>query len=291
MEQPHEEMSVEQVSAIPEPLVIGRRPMVRPALTGVPNMDARCPDSELDGADLPGIVVRAASIRGESHQHQGLSRQDGMGFWQIDDTLLLACVADGLGSKPLSHLGAAEVCVSARNNIEDLFDPVTLDPQPEAFFENIADDLMKRAEAGVSGRAVPAEDLSATLVVALIDTERLQATLMRVGDSEAMCLRDEAWQPCFPQKTEESVSSSRTHALPRDTHRVETQIVDLCPGDMLLLCTDGLARPMGGDLVAAQLATWWGRGSLPSLPEFFWQMSFRAKSHDDDRTAICVWTV
>ncbi|RCG32732.1 hypothetical protein DQ384_04440 [Sphaerisporangium album] len=291
MEQLQEGLTAEPELTIPEPLVIGRRPMVRPALTGLPDVDLRRPDSELDGADLPGLAVRAASIRGEAHRHLGLTRQDAMGFWQIDGTRLLACVADGLGSKALSHIGAAEACVSARNNIEDLFAPGTSGIQPEVFFEDIADDLMKCAGSKVNGRPVSPEDLSTTLVVALIDSEKLQATLMRVGDSEAMLLREETWTPCFPKKFEESISSSRTHALPHDTGQVEITVVDLRRGDMLLLCTDGLARPMGSELVSAQLGAWWGRSLVPALPTFLWQVSFRAKSHDDDRTAICVWTV
>ncbi|WP_248965317.1 protein phosphatase 2C domain-containing protein [Sphaerisporangium perillae] len=276
---------------IPDPLVIGRRPMVRPALTGLPDVVARRPDSELDGANLPGLVVRGASIRGELHQHLGQTRQDAMGFWQLDETRLLACVADGLGSKALSHIGAAEACASAHCNVEDLFEPITWDLRPEAYFENIADDLAKRAESGLDGQPVPAVELSTTLVVALVDTAQRQATLMRVGDSEALRLREGEWEACFPQKVEESVSSSRTHSLPRDTGRVETEVVDLRVGDMLLLCTDGLARPMASDEVQAQLAAWWGQPAAPSLPTFFWQMRFRAKSHDDDRTAICVWMV
>jgi hypothetical protein len=68
-------------------------------------------------------------------------------------------------------------------------------------------------------------------------------------------------------------------------------VVDLHPGDMLLLCSDGLAKPMRGEAVSGQLSAWWSSPARPSLPEFFWQLSFRARSHDDDRTAVCIWRV
>jgi hypothetical protein len=85
------------------------------------------------------------------------------------------------------------------------------------------------------------------------------------------------------------VASSATRALPHDIEHVEVGYADLYPGDMLLLCTDGLAKPMRGPRVSTQLASWW---SLPpSLPEFFWQMSFRVKTHDDDRTSVCIWRI
>ena len=58
---------------------------------------------------------------------------------------------------------------------------------------------------------------------------------------------------------------------------------------MLMLCSDGLSGPMdNNESVRDQLADWWG-GQPPSLPEFYWQMSFRAQTYGDDRSAVCVW--
>jgi serine/threonine protein phosphatase PrpC len=61
------------------------------------------------------------------------------------------------------------------------------------------------------------------------------------------------------------------------------------PGDMLLVCTDGMSNPMRNENVRAQLAEWRGSGRVPSMREFGWQMSYRVKTYDDDRTAVCVW--
>ena len=58
-----------------------------------------------------------------------------------------------------------------------------------------------------------------------------------------------------------------------------------------MVCTDGLSNPMRNAAVSSQLAQWWGRGTVPGMPEFGWQLSFRAKSYGDDRTAVCAWSV
>lgn len=287
MEQVQEGLPPEPVPRMSGPLVIGRTPILRSDPRGLPNVDRRRPDSEMDGADLPGLIVRAASIRGDAHRHLGTTRQDAMGFWGIDETRLLACVADGLGSKSLSHIGAAMACVSAHSNLTDLLQAADSRTAEEGFFENISDDLRKWAKE----KDTPEESLCTTLVTAIIDTDRSCASLIRVGDSTAMLLRQGIWSSCFSQKLQGPISTSETAALPRDTQQVESAEVDLDHGDMLLLCTDGLANPMDGEQVCAQLSTWWSQPTVPSLLEFLWQLSFQAKSHDDDRTAICVWRV
>ena len=33
----------------------------------------------------------------------------------------------------------------------------------------------------------------------------------------------------------------------------------------------------------------WGTGMAPEPADFLWQLQFRVKSYDDDRTAVCLW--
>ncbi|WP_440065569.1 protein phosphatase 2C domain-containing protein [Streptosporangium sp. OZ121] len=281
----------EPVLEIPEPLVIGRRPMLG-SLPGPPSTVRESPpDSVLDGATLPGLVMRAASVRGDAHRYYGTPRQDSMGFWKVDESRLLACVADGLGSKEMSHLGSAAACRAAYGNLTDFLDHADITTAAEHFAENIADDLHGWADQG----GFPADSLSTTFLAAVIDhgeeTSTTRVRLIRIGDSAAMLLHKGVWVSCFPED-EQEIGSSATHALPGGTGRVEVSVHTLEPGDMLLLCTDGLAKPMTQNKeVGERLSDWWSRPEPPSLPEFFWQFSFRAKSYDDDRTAICVWRV
>ncbi|MEU8055220.1 protein phosphatase 2C domain-containing protein [Microbispora bryophytorum] len=271
-----------------EPHVIGREPRLvsRPG----PLPAFRRPDSEIDGADLRGLTVRAASVRGDMHRYYGTVRQDAMGLWQDNDRMLLACVADGVGSKELSHIGAVTACDVARSNLPD-FLAQTTDPTRAArcFVENIADDIHARA----AQELVAPNSLSTTFLAALVedlpDQSRHHVTVIRVGDCTAWLLRGSVWTSLFRnQENEEGVANTATFALPRDVDRVEVRTGYLHPGDMLLLCTDGLAKPMRGAEVRASLASWWSQGP-PPLVDFFWQMSFRARTHDDDRTAVCVW--
>lgn len=276
---------------IPEPLIIGRRPMLRSEPGALPRIADRRPDTEVDGADLPGLTVRAASIRGDAHRYYGTVRQDAMGLWQIGDDRLLACVADGLGSKELSHVGAATACEAAYRNFAAFLAGEDLSHAANHLFENISNDLREKAHA----RGVDPGDLSTTFLAALVEAKAdtsWHVMLLRVGDSSAFHLRQGEWTPCFPEDEEGEtgqLATSATHALPRDTGSVDVAAAILNPGEMLLLCTDGLTRPMRGEQVRAQLAEWWSEPTPPSLPEFFWQLSFRVKTHDDDRTAICLW--
>ncbi|MCT9934542.1 protein phosphatase 2C domain-containing protein [Planotetraspora sp. A-T 1434] len=292
MEQVHEYAAAEtagDVPGIPEPLVIGRQPRLvsRPG----PLSAVRRPDSEIDGAALPGLEVRAASLRGDAHRYYGTPRQDAMGLWHDGDHLLLACVADGLGSKEESHIGAATACEVAHANLSDFLvhaEPVTA---ARYFIENIADDINDRADK----LQVAPDELSTTFCAAVVEelpeASRHRATIMRVGDCTAWRLHRGVWMPCFQEdEAEAAVATSATRALPRDVKHVEVGHADLYPGDMLLLCTDGLAKPMRAPQVSTQLSDWWRQGP-PPLPEFFWQMSFRARTHDDDRTAVCLWRV
>lgn len=281
--------TAETVPGIPPPLVIGREPRVQSEPGPLPSV--RRPDTEIDGAALPGLVVRATSIRGDVHRYYGTPRQDAMGLWHDGDRTLVACVADGLGSKELSHLGADTACRTAHAYVDDLL--AGDDPAEPArrMVKSIAREIGEEAER----RNTPADELSTTFLAAVMqerpETSAHRVVLVRVGDCGAWRLHRGVLLPCFDEEDEaEAVASSVTRALPRHVEHVEVRQLDLYPGDMLLLCTDGLSKPMRGPQVSTRLAAWWRNGP-PSLTEFFWQMSFRARTHDDDRTAVCLWRV
>lgn len=284
-----------EAAGIPEPLVIGRTPRLRSEPGALPEVQEHVPDTELDGAALPGLVVRAASVRGDAHRYYGTPRQDAMALWHDGNGRLLACVADGLGSKPRSHLGAATACAVAPGNLPHFLAHGEPQTAARCFIENIADGL--RARAGDEAEVTP-DDLSTTFLTAIVEelTDRPghRAVIIRVGDCAAWLLHKGRWFPCFGGDgpgTGEEIATPVTRALPRDVEHVEVATADLYPGDMLLLCTDGLARPLQVPEVGARLAAWWSRPEPPSLPEFFWQLSFRARTYDDDRTAVCLWRV
>ncbi|WP_041439396.1 MULTISPECIES: protein phosphatase 2C domain-containing protein [Thermomonospora] len=238
---------------------------------------------------MPGLVIRAVSTRGDAHRYNAQPRQDAMGLWRISERIVLACVADGLGNAQLSHIGAMTACQAAREHLRIRPDEQAADAA-RRYFSRIADAI----EAEAARRGVAVEELATTFLTAVIQFDvhgsPQQAWLMRVGDCAAMRLHRGVWVSCFAKEPDYEVATSATLALPGHADQVEIQPVSLDPEDVLLLCTDGLAKPMRGSEVRNQLAAWWGSGP-PSLTEFLWQVGFKARTHDDDRTAICIWRV
>ncbi|MBW8485531.1 protein phosphatase 2C domain-containing protein [Actinomadura parmotrematis] len=280
---------------VPPPLVIGRPSRLRsapgrPPAAPHPKLDAVRPDSEIDGAELPGLVVRAASVRGDAHRYQGTLRQDSMKLRPLGEDGVVLCVADGLGSRPLSHVGSDRAVQEASRHVPAFMDAAEPAKAAAALVHHVSHNLREYAVwVGVDG-----EDLATTLVAGGVrrrEDGTALARLARVGDSTALYLRNDDWTSCFPTDPDTAVATSATAALPAKAPDVQVADLVLRPGDLLVLCTDGLERPMRGDEVRRRLADWWSRPEPPSLPEFHWQFSFRARTHDDDRTAICVWAV
>jgi serine/threonine protein phosphatase PrpC len=259
------------------------------------------PDTVLDGADLEGLTVRAASLRGDDHRYFGETRQDSMGLWTISKTgapdLLLVCVADGVGSQPLSHRGSLLACRLLRDEIDANAEGI-LDSGDQADLNMIGRQIGGRIGQAMTNYAADHEvdprKLSTTLVGAIIkvappDRPR-QCVILRVGDSAAYVLRNGSFEKCLADAHDgEAIVNSATDALPTQLKAVDIATASIGNDDVLVICTDGLDNPMRNAAVRDQLADWWSRGPVPGLIEFGWQLSFRAKSYGDDRTAICVW--
>ncbi|HEY6789398.1 MAG TPA: protein phosphatase 2C domain-containing protein, partial [Trebonia sp.] len=64
-------------------------------------------DIEVSAASLPGIAIRAASVRGVQHRAQHTVRQDAFALGQFGGTVAVAVVCDGVGSLERSDYAAA----------------------------------------------------------------------------------------------------------------------------------------------------------------------------------------
>jgi len=286
----------------PAALVIGPEPRLTSAPRGLAEPSPAVPDTVLDGADLPGLGIRGASIRGDDHRYLGQTRQDSMGIWSLADgqaRAYLVCAGDGVGSESLSHFGSEQACTLLREEAERKL-PALLTTDMDHGLAKICQNMAERVAARLTdyGRnlRIAPKSLSTTLVGAVIEAEPSSAAgracvVFAVGDSAAFRLRDGAFAKLLDDPHDGVIASMRTSALPTSPGTVAACRTLLRPGDMLLVCTDGLSNPMRNGAVTGQLARWWGSGSIPGLPEFGWQLSFRAKSYGDDRTAVCVWGV
>jgi serine/threonine protein phosphatase PrpC len=283
-----------------EPLVIGTTPRLTSDPRGLPGERFKVPDTLLDGADLPGLAIRGASLRGDEHRYFGTTRQDAMGIWHIADgqtDAYLACVADGVGSEPLSQYGSAQACDLARHEVQRRLSAL-FTATPGCGLNDLCTDLAADLAEQLTEKAndidVPARELSTTLVATVVeaqpaDQKRRRCVVFAIGDSPAFRLRAGKFIPAFADQHDTEITSTATNALPTAIGQVAAVSDELAPGDVLMICTDGLANPMRKPETVDQLAAWWGGGGVPSISEFGWQLSFRVKSYGDDRTAVCFW--
>ena len=289
---------------IAAPAVLVGNPRLGSNPAALPATAEPAADSVLDGAEFDRLVVRAASVRGDEHRHYGDTRQDSMGIWSLEPPagldvghlVFLGCVADGVGSQPLSQLGSTQACRLLRQHVVPRL-PELLSPAGDP--AHACAEVMSEVAAGLrtlaAGLQAGTEQVATTLVAGLVTPggpgTPARVVLFRVGDGTCFVLRNGSWQDLLGELTVDGpVLSTATDALPMHPKSTVATVVGLEPGDLLLLCTDGLAKPMMLNAsVRDQLAAWWGAGQVPSLPEFYGQMSFRAQTFGDDRSAVCVW--
>jgi serine/threonine protein phosphatase PrpC len=253
----------------------------------------------LDGADLPGLKIRGASLRGDEHRYYSVTRQDSMGIRRVTDgttEAYLVCVADGVGSERQSQRGSAEACHLLYDEVGRRVTAL-FSADPGRGLRVLGQDMMERVAERLTDVAhawgVTPKVISTTLVGALLEAhpehpERRRCVALGIGDSGAFLLRQGIFHPLFPDEHDTEITSTNTSALPTSPGQAVVIAAEMVPGDVLMVCTDGLSNPMRSDEVRKQLARWWGTGA-PGLPEFGWQLSFRIRSYGDDRTAVCVW--
>jgi serine/threonine protein phosphatase PrpC len=284
------------------------RAAAAPSYPDPENWDHR--DTVLDGVllrgaeGLPPMVLRAASARGRSHRFEAKVRQDAYAF-RCDGRFVVAAVADGLGSGPLSHVAANVVsqhgCHMIAKQLEST-PPEGLDwghilRVLGAKVINAGRRRLQASRPGVDeSDASVARYLATTILFVVVEmrpVDRFHAVhILAYGDTSAWILRSGSrWEPQQPIKNDGvAVASSSTDALPYLSDKPLRPIrARLGPDDALLMISDGIGDPLGDGTgsVAAFLAEKWRRPPEPL--EFAAHVDFARRSHDDDRTAVAVW--
>lgn len=267
---------------------------------GLPDVEWAAPDSVLDEADYPGLSIRAASLRGDAHRYNMMSRQDALGLYELEHSrgrAVLACVADGIGSRTQSHRGSSYACRmvvgAVRNHLEELLlasDEEALRKLSERVVHQVAREMISLEDREDALRGQTDTTLTLALADLTPEGEPTRFLLVSVGDSPAYHLCERELKPLTGESGEDTdITSTATDALPRNMGHVQVRSRTVGPGEMLLLCSDGLSNPMAASSVTERLVEWWGGERVPGRLEFGWQLDFQAKTHDDDRTAICLW--
>jgi serine/threonine protein phosphatase PrpC len=284
----------------------------RAAAAVVPRPDELVPfrhDMVLDGVRIPGpaggeVELRAASVRGLSHEYYGTVRQDEFAYLVTEDKRwLVAAVADGLSSGRYSHRAAEIVCRhGCRQLARQLRERDLTELDWQALFDDLGDEVIARASKDFDLDDPPvetvAERMAATALFAVVDLDPTaggrRVRVMSLGDTSAWLLRPgrpEPWTPLQAVKNAGStVASASTAAVPAVPRTLASPVVtELCPGEVLVLMSDGVGDPLGGGTgeVGAFLADAWR--AAPDPLTFAAQVGFRRRSYDDDRTVLAVW--
>jgi hypothetical protein len=184
----------------------------------------------------------------------------------------------------------------------------------------LTDRSLGKLRAGAADQGLRPEEYAATLRCLLLpaDPQCRTRVFFGVGAGGLFRLRDGGWQDIEPQVVEaagepvvgfgsppsETPEGDRlTMDLgipippspfepapepPREPFRFRASVAR--PGDVLLMCTAGLAEPLRGEPeLPAHLTERWSHPEPPGLAAFLADTQLRVKGYADDRTAAAVW--
>ncbi len=196
----------------------------------------------------------------------GLVRQNNEDSWCIEPDLRIAIVADGMGGAQCGEVASAmTVQITVERLRQSLLGIVPDEAIEEAITEANRSVLEKaRGDEACSG-------MGSTVVLAFWDLPRL--LIANVGDSRAYLWREgklrqlsydqtlvnemrmrfglsEEEVSSFPHKNVLTMAVGTTAELTIRKHEEELQ-----PGDVVLLCSDGLTGPVSEPAIAATLST------------------------------------
>lgn len=264
-------------------------------------------DTQVDGATIGTMVVRAASCRGTSHRHSGTPRQDDYALCTGEGRWLVAAVADGVSAGSLSHQAATIASRGAAALVRDaLLSEGDLEAVPwDDVFAALARRIVAHGRRAIAlddaadelTSAQVASEMATTLVVAALEVAAREdgsrhGVVIALGDTSVFLLdADGRWWPITDVKNEGAqIASSATLALPYlPSVALEAIKIRLAAGDSLFVMTDGVGDPLGhGDgPVGEFLAEVWARP--PDMLTFGGQVGFARRSFDDDRTVVGIW--
>ncbi|MFD8694063.1 protein phosphatase 2C domain-containing protein [Kitasatospora purpeofusca] len=309
-------------SAPAVPHVGERPPTYGPEPTAVPEADPGAlggivADTVLEGAQYAATTLRAVSVRGDSARYRGEPRRDSLlvtRFGEGADGLLLAVLGGFDHSGPAADLiatASAEACRQLAAAVGRSREGLAADLRDGARdrlrygLQRLALSAVAPLRAltpvgtsdGAADRAADGEDepspASLHCLLASLDPEAGYRAAFGVGPGGLYLLRSGHWIDAYaarllhhpdgqPPVPESPVPGPRPFRF---------RMVPATPGDILLLCTPGLARPVADEpAVAHFLASHWAHPHPPGTVDFLRQVQVRAKGYTDDRTAAAIWT-
>jgi serine/threonine protein phosphatase PrpC len=262
---------------------------------------ALIPDAVVDGFAVGALTVRAASITGDSHRYGGEPRQDSVAavlLGAADRGLVLAVVADGVGSESYSHVGARAACKAAVAALASRAQAVETSlrdgHQDRLYFEvvHVIDEITASIEAEADRLSRPSRELATTLRAVLVPTDpKVRERLaFSVGDGATLRLTNTVWSHVQLKGDDDSrLHDTSTAVLPLHPEELHLDTWTAAVSEIVVICTDGIAEPLRDGQFAELLAEEWSGEQVPGTIRFLWQAQARLRSYDDDRTVVCIW--
>jgi hypothetical protein len=259
---------------------------------GPPGPPIGLADAELSAASLPGMDIRAATVRGVLHRATGHPRQDAFALGhrrQIGRSgRAVVVVCDGVGALGRSQEAAMLVSrhLAALANAGVAW-PVAFKEANDAIGANFA------AAQLANPKTPDARDGMATTAIALLahrDGGDWVIEAAWAGDSSLWHLgTDGTWTQLAGGTDDDPAVRYAPAAQPLpSTSGLCASAEFRVPGGAIFAMTDGVANPLRWSAqVAATLAAWWT--SPPDPFTFAAQVGFARKAFTDDRTVAGIW--
>ncbi|MGI5348145.1 protein phosphatase 2C domain-containing protein [Streptomyces sp. CA-250714] len=282
------------------------------------------PDTVVEGTRYGRAALRAVSVRGERARRAGELRTDALLAVRIgagEEGLVLVAVAAGARSGPGGHRAAREACHSIGAAIgrssarlaDDIRTGRNSALQPG--LHRLTDRTFGRLRAQAAALGLAPEQYTADLRCLLLpaDPDCRTRVFFGAGGGGLLRLRDGAWQDIEPPATMSPAPEARsvidrdpaagaaaardgfTPAEPPEPARTEPFRFRSCaarPGEVLLMCSPGLAEPLHAEPpFADRLAARWGNPEAepPGLAAYLADLQHAVEGCEGDRTAVTVW--
>lgn len=210
----------------------------------------------------------------------GLHHSENQDSFLVDNTNLLAAVADGVGG----YAGAKDASSYAISFLKKNAERIKNEESLELIINQMHQGIRELA------RKLRFANMGTTLATIKLLPEESQALVGNVGDSPILLFRENEMVPVYEDDSNRSSDPSSMFGIIQYLGldcklQVHTKIIEFSHGDVLLLCTDGitdnLLNSKGGKEKLALLATAFGAKEIV-------RSSIEQGIKPDDMTAVLV---
>lgn len=227
------------------------------------------------------LYAAGASVRGPSHVLNNEPNQDSLGLWG-HKCGWIAVVADGLGSRPMSHVGSRTACLATRRVIRSghsLEEP-----------KQLMGDIYRSWLASLS---IPPSSAASTYLTAITDSKG-RVVLAQLGDGLVLYRSNRSFGILTPER---KGFSDQTNGLGFSRSWVDWQsstIMLQAPGDGVMLMTDGISDDLNQEDLEKffqKMQKEFSRRSSRNAKRWISRQleQWPTPGHSDDKTIAMIW--